>query len=532
MLNPRPRLLALLLSSTLSCLHAQAWADSQTFSIKRFNINGNSLLSTERLDQLTAPYTGEQRSFADVQLCLEELERAYRELGYSAVAVNLPEQEISAGEIRFDVIEARFGKIRVQGAKYFSEKNILRSLPHIKSGEMPHAVAMSQDVGRANENPAKKAEVVLKISDLPGEIDADIQIEDENPSRGIVTLDNTGMGSSTGNWRLGLSYQHANLFDRDHVLTLQYTTALGYLSDVTLFNIGYHIPYYRMGDSLDFYAGYSNVDAGTIQAGSIDSFVGQGHVAGLRYNHNFVRRGEYEHGLALGLDWKAFDNSCGGVACGVIGADVTASPLSLNYRGTWTRPGVQTLVNLSYAHNIPMGMNSDKADYLAATHQPGTLGTEVSFDAIRFGVSQLNVFDKGWQTRASLTGQHTDDPLIQGEQFGLVGANQIRGFNERAVARDIGYLTNLELYTPDFGKLISGSSLRGLVFYDYGQGWYVRNAGENRATETVASVGLGLRFSYKKNLSLKLDVANVRNAAAGQNREGDWKAHVQVTGVF
>lgn len=524
----------------LACLAGgSVAAQNLTFAIERFEINGNSLLAPEQIDALVAPHTGQGRSFADVQLAQEALERAYRSRGFSAVVISLPEQDISSGVVRFNIVEARLDKLTVTGNQAFSEANIRRSLPALVSGEMPNAILMAENVGLANENPAKRNEVTLKISDQPGKVNAEVKVDEDKPQRWILNLDNSGQGSTTGDYRVGVAWQHANLFDRDQVLSLQYTTSPEQIKDVTLLNVGYHMPLYTLGDSVDVYAGYSNVDAGSFGAGSgIDGFVGKGRIAGVRYNQNLLRRGEYDHVIKYGLDVKVFESACDGLACGFVGSDVTAAPLSLSYQGNWVRPGVQTVFALTHLRNIDLGNNNKALNYAGATHQAGTIGAERRFSVWRFNVSQMNILPRGFQSRLSFSAQHTRDPLIAGEQFGLAGTNQVRGFNEREVARDLGQVLNLELFTPKLSDPlgIKVDDLRAVFFMDHGKGRYVRNADEisngiDSASESIASIGFGLRMTHQKHYNLRLDLARVINAG-GVQKEGDWMAHLLLSATF
>lgn len=512
-----------------------AWAQAPTFSITRFEIEGNSLLSAGRLREVVQPFEGQGKSFSDVQLALEALERAYRSLGYSAVAVTLPEQEITAGVIRFVVVEAKLDTITLSGNERFSQDNILRSLPALRSGQMPNAIAMAEDIALANENPAKRTEITLRISDKPGWVNADVKVEEDRPQKFYVSLDNTGQGSTTGDWRLGLAWMHANLFDRDHVLNLQYTTSPTHVSDVTQLNVGYRVPLYGLGDSVDLYAGSSNVDAGTFGAASgIDGFVGKGQIFGLRYNLNLDRSGEYDHSLALGLDWKRFDNNCTGPACGLTGADVEAAPLSISYRGTWTRPSALTSWTVSHIRNTGWGSLNTDANYATATHQPGTVGTSRRFGLWRLNLSHLQGFGQGWQGRLNVAMQMTSDALITGEQLGLAGASAVRGFHEREVARDQGTVLNVELYTPSVAPRLKLKldELRGLVFLDTASGRFNRNGSETSdLRQSVTSVGFGVRLTHQKRINLRFDVARVIQGTV-QRPAGDWSGHFALTAAF
>jgi hypothetical protein len=51
---------------------------------------------------------------------------------------------------------------------------------------------------------------------------------------------------------------------------------------VLIAGAGYHIPLHKLGDSLDFIAGYANVDSGVVQ--NLFAFSGSGQVYAGRYN--------------------------------------------------------------------------------------------------------------------------------------------------------------------------------------------------------------------------------------------------------
>ncbi|MGP1676907.1 MAG: POTRA domain-containing protein [Burkholderiales bacterium] len=120
------------------------------FDIDGFNVRGATLITSEELRLMLAPFIGKSKNFGDVQKALEALERSYTDKGYSAVQVILPEQQIDGGEIEFDVIEAKIGRIVVEGNKYFDEANIRASLPLLQPGKAPnifHIFETASDTG-------------------------------------------------------------------------------------------------------------------------------------------------------------------------------------------------------------------------------------------------------------------------------------------------------------------------------------------------------------------------------------------------
>jgi hemolysin activation/secretion protein len=170
----------------------------------------------------------------------------------------------------------------------------------------PNSQDIAKNVRLANENPAKQSTVLLKGSEQEGQIDATIRVADIKPIRYSLSLDNTG-NENTGRTRLGLAYQHGNLFDRDHVLTAQFITAPTNAHNVAVYGIGYRIPLYSRGDSLDFVLGYSDVNSGVVQ--DLFNVTGRGAVYALRYNQGLDKWGDVEHKLTYGLDYRAYQNN-------------------------------------------------------------------------------------------------------------------------------------------------------------------------------------------------------------------------------
>lgn len=501
--------------------------ESERFNIDRYVIEGNSLLQPAEIDALLKPFTGPKREYGDVQRALEALELRYREKGFAAVQVHVPEQELG-GSVKLSVIEPSIRRVSIEGAKFNTTDNIRAALPAVREGGFPNAVAISENVQLANENPSRRLDVVLKGTDQEGLIDVDVRVDDSSPHKITLSADNTG-NAATGQYRTGISYQHGNLFNRDHVATLSYQTAPGKVDQVSIYSMSYRLPLYTRGDSIDVIVAKSDVDAGqsATVAGPL-AFAGKGDIYGLRYNWLLPRRGEYSHRVVFGFDQRAFRNTCtiGGVAviagapaCGPAGLDVTVRPLSIAYSGVWANPGSQSDFTVSYNMNWPGASRGTAADIAAARPSPtGGLGAPGRYAILRAGASHFRAFASDWQARAAISMQYTHQALVSGEQFGIAGAGSVRGFSEREVARDTGHFANLELYTPNFGpKLgIDGSSVRLLTYYDFGYAANNPLQGETRQKASISAVGVGLRWQHERSFSWRLDVSQVTDPAGAK----------------
>lgn len=498
--------------------------------IDRFNVRGNTLLDAVLIENLLAPFKGPGRSYADIQRALEALESAYRNAGYSAVHVVTPEQEVTEGIITFEVVETRVGKIILGGNEHYDSHNIRNALPALAEGVTPSARELSSNLRLANENPTRQMDVVLAVGETENTVDARVNVQDSSPHKFFFTLDNTG-NQSTGMYRAGIGYQHNNLFNRDHAATFNYSTSPGHANNVSQFSVSYRLPVYSLGDSVDLIAAYSDTDAGTTStvAGPL-SFSGKGHVYSVRYNHYLPRQGDYTARIIAGFDHREYLNNCslgvfGAAGCGPAAFDITIHPVSLTYNGTLTGTAHVADFSATLVRNIPGGSLGGATDFNNARPSPVRgAGARADYALLRLNGSLSGILPENWQYRLAGNAQYTADALVSGESFGLVGANAVRGFLEREVSSDKGYVLNGEIYTPELASRVGleSGSFRLLGFIDHAGGQDVPLAGEIARYTTAGSVGAGFRFAYGKNIVAKFDWARVTqgagNRVVGSNR--------------
>jgi hemolysin activation/secretion protein len=518
------RLARLFAGSVLAAAVSAAWADDEVrFQISRFDVHGNTLLTPAEVQAAVAPYTGPGRDFGDVQRALEALEELYHARGYKVVTVQLPEQELNGGVVRLNVVQTLLSRVSVSGNRYFSEQNIRASLPALHPGRTPNLQQVSSNLRLVNENPAKKVKLNLAAADVDDQVEARVEVLDERPWKVMLSVDNTGT-EATGETHAGVLLQHANLWGRDHVGSIQYTTTAERPDRVAAWSAGYHIPLYALGahgDSVDLFASYSNVDSGRVAAGIFDLAVsGKGAIYGARYTHALAKRGSLESRLVYGADYKAYKNNVvfGGQD---FGNDITVHPLSIGWVGNAGDANGEASFALTVLQNIAGGSRGGPRDFVAVRS-----GAKAGYTMLRFSASVARAIAGDWQARVLLNGQASGDALVPGEQFGAGGSTTVRGFGERDLSTDSGAVANLELYTPNLCTRASWQC-RLLGFYD--SAWGERNhilPGELRRTG-ISSAGLGLRFAMAGNASVQLDYGHALHtgqvAATSKN-----KLHVRV----
>lgn len=496
-----------------------------------FQVQGNSLLPDEQLQAALAPFAG-QRTAQELQRAAAALQALYAQAGYGGVVAFVAPQSAADGVVTITVVEGRLAQVQVTGQRQFGENNVRASLPALAEGRTPRLKLLDAQITMANENPAKQVQVLLQPGARAGETDARVTVIEQPLQHWTATLDNRG-NQRTGRLRASLGWQHANLSDRDDVLTLNAQTAPDKPSAVKVLSGSYRLPLYAQRSFVDAYAAWSDVDGGTTStvAGAL-SFAGRGRLAGVRGTLLLPRWGEADQRLALALDYRAYLNSCeiAGLppgACGPAGESVSVQPLSLEY--ALQRPGAVTWgLAIGLHHNLQLGGGHARSSQFEAVRA----GAEPHFTALRGTFFIGGAPMEGWDLQLRAAGQFTDHAMVPGEQFGIGGAASVRGYRERELAGDRGLQATVELTGPDLLRTGGGATLRALGFVD--AGWVANRAGLPCETDrdecSLRALGLGLRGTAGR-WQAQLFLARALKAAPQTDRH-DLRAHVAVSTRF
>jgi len=532
-MNRTSRATVLAVLSLLSALPAGAQSATPTapqpaaqrVAVTDISVIGNTLLAPTLIESTLAPFKG-QRSIDEIRQAAQVLQDLYRQAGYGAVVTFLPEQAVAGGKLVIGVLEGRVARVTVIGQQRFSVDNVRRSVPALAEGKTPQVRRIDAQVQLANENPARKLALTLEPGAQRGEVDAVLNVTESAPSRWLLSAENTG-SPQTGRLRLGLGYQHAALWDRDHQLSVQAQVSPEHLSAVRVFSASYRVPVYAAGLAVSAYGTYSSVDAGTTAtaAGALQ-FNGKGRVYGLSLTRLIERLGEFDQRFTLTFESRDYLNNCAieglpAGACGSAGESVTLTPLTLDY--SLQRGGDKPLAgSVSLTHNLSLG--GGRTERVGAVRP----GAKKDYTVLRAQAFAAWPVAGNWQLSARGMAQATGDALVAGEQFGPAGTSAVRGYEEREVTGDSGLSASLELMSPGIGA----TAVRAVVFGDAGtarnQLGTLCNATQSRCN--LASVGLGARFALGPS-QWRIDVAQALKEGRSTERH-DLRVHFQASLPF
>jgi hemolysin activation/secretion protein len=517
----RPLCFFLLLSALAGSVSAQTAAPAAVpevrFTVSRFTVDGDNPLSQERTSALLRQYTGEYAGLDGLLAAADELERTLSEQGHSFHRVSLPPQALEGGTVVLKIVRFHLGKVSVVGNEHFDAASIVSSLSPLVPGEAPDTAAIGQAVAVANRHPAKNLTVTMRQGEQADTVDAEVKVVERRPWTLFGLLNNVG-SPQTGRSRMSIGGQYSNLFAMDHVVTATATRSPQNFSGVRQYGLSYELPLYALSGWVTLSWVRSDVDTGLVE--QFFDVSGSGVFRGVKFRQDLAPRGAWRHAWTVAVDDRDFDNNVSFLGA-PIGTRVRSRPLSLRWDSRYLRKEGNLRGHIEYAHNLRGGSHNDEAAYNSARTQASR-----NWNALRFGANADQIMTGNWLARARIAGQYAGETLIPGEQFGLGGANSVRGFEERAVAADNGLSASVELWTPPISAL---AGLRMLGFVDAGYKDLKDPAVGEEARDTLLSVGVGARLQWRENLNVSMDWGRVIDQAEGSSSDaGNSRWHLNV----
>ena len=476
-----------------------AAAEDPSFDIYWFEVEGNTRLPEATVEKILLPFMGPGRRLADAEAARKALEQAYQQGGYLTVLVDLPEQRVDEGVLRLVVLEGRVERLRVTGARYFSQGAIRQAVPALAEGGVPDFNAVQQQLALLNRNPARQVQPVLRAGSEPGTVEAELKVSDRPPGGFSVELNNRH-AADTDPLRLVASARWDNLFQREHSVALTVITAPARPEQSRVLVGNYSAPLPQAeADRQASWVGSVVLSDSTLEPLGAATVLGRGLTLGLRHVHS-LQVGSASHSFALGAEYRDLRERI------VAGSDALSTPLRyLPLQASYSlglfegRSVTQLNALLSFGigalnrRRIDCPGNIGPVDQFACRR----LGADGDFAVLRVDLRHERPL-LGGQLLLRAGGQWAQQPLMGGEQLSLGGAGSVRGYYEGEASGDAGLMAAAEWRSASLAPQSLRAWLadaRALVFVEAAQARTLQPLPGQAARVPLVGTGLGLRLA-------------------------------------
>jgi hemolysin activation/secretion protein len=493
-------------------------------SIRGIEIKGVPLLDSPEFRAQVQPYLGQPISINLLHRLAREVVTYYDSQDRPVVSANIPEQDITGGVVQIVVVEGVLGKVRVTCNHWFAS-DIFKDSVQLRPGEPIYKSELQFDLRSMNVNSFHSTDAVFRPGTATGTTDVWLNVQDRFPLRVYTGYENTGT-QATGEDRVLAGFNWGNAFGLDQQLNYQYTASPDF-DHYKAQSGSYIVPLPWAGHRLTFFGLY---DESKNDVPAPFNSHGRSYQVSGRYTIPLPDFRTYSQEFSFGFDFKDTNNDLefGGNRVFKNSVDIDQFVLSYN-GGLPDRYGSTNLsVDVFLSPGGLMGNNS------SADFQTGVPGANASYVYSEMGLTRVTNLPAQFSLFSKISGQVSTGTLFSTETLGAGGFDSVRGYEEREVNGDEGFLMTQEIRSPTVHPL-SGllnlkvdDNLQVLAFSD--TGWVsLKNPSPGIDSDyLLSSLGVGVRYNITPYFTMRADYG-FQLVRTGLNPDYDSHASIGVT---
>lgn len=456
--------------------------EPRTFVIDRFNIVGSTILDSQTLTEITAPFTNRPLTLQELQRVTEAITRYYIERGYTTSTARLNREAIADGEVTIFVIEGSIEDIFVEvdgdlSPDYVRDRLALATETPLNTNRLTNALMLlllDPRIENLNAQLADTAIVGQNILNIKATAAKTFQLQASFANAQVP---------SVGTDRRRLRFEELNLTGVGDRIIANYSNSDG--SDA--FDLVYIRPLnHRDGELILAYGfAFSEIIEEPFTAIDIQS---DGEIYELVYRQPIKKTPREEIVLSVAVSRQISESILLGNPFPIArGADeqgrTRISTLRLGQE--WTRRGDGEISSVRSLFSIGIDVLGTSEDEIADSQfltwrMTGQWARRLSPNAVLLIRGEL---------------QLADDSLPFLEQYQIGGVDSVRGYRQSAVLADNGALTSVEARLPIMGSFARQNLLSVTPFIDAGVVW---NQGDIEIAGTNLLIGFGLGLLWER----------------------------------
>jgi len=465
--------------------------------VHHIHVEGSTVFSEAELEAVTKPYQNRTLTTEELEQLRLALTLLYVNHGYITSGAIVPDQDVTLGVIKIQIIEGALTRTEVEGTNWFrpgyiSDRVTLGTSTPLRLERIQERLQLLQRDPRIERINAE-----LRPGDQRGESVLAVKVQEASPWK--VWLDFNNYQTPTVGAERGLiTLAHQNVTGHGDIFSF---TSGGSRGVHPIIDTSYTLPLNRHDTT--FTAAYRRNEFVVISDAfrflNLDS---ESEIIGFTLRHPLYRTLSDELAVAITGEHlyskvtSAFDRP-GLPSLFIPGASDT---------------GVSTVSALrfvqEYQHRTPSSVFAVRSrfsvgfDVLGATIHSRDERT-VEGDALPSGrffswlgqIQAVKRLDQLWgiQILGRMDLQLSNNRLFPLEQIPVGGRYSVRGYRENTLIRDNAFLASLESRIPLYRFASGEEMLQFAQFVDMGHAWVSR--GNTSDPHTLASVGLGLRWN-------------------------------------
>jgi hemolysin activation/secretion protein len=465
----------------------------QTITVQQFEVMGSTVFSPEELAKVTTEFTNRPITLAELFQARSKITELYVSKGYITSGAYIPPQTIQSGVIKIQVVEGKLEDIQITGTRklnsnYVRSRLAIATSPPLNRDKLLEALQLLQ-----LDPLIQNLSAELSAGARPGTSILQVQVREANSFSSQLALDNA-RSPSVGSFRRRIQAREGNVLGLGDGLSLAYTNTDG----SNTFDTSYTLPLNPRNGTLSFNFGTSSSNV-IEEPFNILDIQSSSRYYELTLRQPLMQTPTQE--FAVGLTASRRESEATYIEgerlpFPSLGADDEGRTRisALRFFQEWTTRNSRQVIAVRSQFNLGIGafdatINNDLPD-------SRFLSWQGQAQWARLLAPETLLIVRGNTQIASRS-------LLPLEQFGIGGLDGVRGYRQDFLLADNGALASAEVQIPVLRLSQSRGVLQVIPFVDFGMVW--NNSRTNPDPNTLASVGLGLRWSQGDRLTARLD---------------------------
>jgi len=469
-------------------------------TLKSIEIEGMTAYAPSSISSIYSPDIGHIISTRRLFEIINAVQQKYLNDGYALTRLNLPEQDISKGNIKIQVIEGYVSEVTLDG-DFKNSTSVNDATEQIMAMKPLNTKKLEKLLLNLNDLPDLNVSAILAkptqnktAAENIGKVRLILKQNPENSLSAMIGVNNHGSIFS-GPYQAVTTVKKASILTPQDQIAATLSAAIP-LSEMRFVGLKYQIPLLgARGLNLGFDASFGRtVPGASLKAIEVNGQV-QSFKTGLSYS--IIRQRDENLALQTSFELRQAKTNVSSSELYDDRLRIFAAGLTYNYADSYN--GLNAF-EASYSQGLNI-MGVREAGSINLSRAEG----HPDFKKFYFSAGRLQSLPHHFEFLTALQGQYALDPLLASEEFGFGGAQFGRGYDPSEITGDRGFAGTFELRHALSYSENSPYALQIYGFYDIGKVWNIDPSSKNQIS--AASSGIGLRIASSNGWSGDINLA-------------------------
>lgn len=463
-----------------------SYAQVPCINISEIEFKSRSNYIHRQIKNSTNQYLDKCINIQDIKQIIGKITNIYIEHGYVTSRVLVPEQDLSTGKLKLDIIEGRIEEVNVEG----EDKRIPPFIP-LSKGKLLSLRDVEQTYDHYSRVSSNNVTIQIKPGSEKGASRINIRNEQKKRWKVNAGIDNSGSKHKGENIAFS-NLTIGNLFGLNESFLVGDRRSIADHDEKYAISKNFYVSvpfgYTDLSYSYNFTRNFNLIDSN----GSVYSNRGKSKIYKFDLNQLIYRNSKSKYYLTIGFGRDIYSNFLDDTKIQISSYKIAKVDFGIN---------VQTRLKssvLAYGLTLTSGVNDGFFTRFGDIAAPDRKFSKLSANISWFKPLPIIVFGKNIQFRSKFLGQYTSHMLASSERLTLGGLSSIRGFKKYSENSDNALQLRNELivflpqYNSNLYKKFAGDVS---IFGAFDIGYFSNYEEFGKRHGTLSGVAVGLRNS-------------------------------------